>query len=412
MKSQVRDITDSVPAVADRGDFRQLKVLLLNYEFPPSGGGAGNATYQTALQLSKRGHHVDVLTARLPNQPTIDKIGSLTIHRVWSCRRGIHESGLLGAAAYLVTALARLRTLVKNCEYDLFHFYFGLPTGLLGLYVRFRLKKPYLISLRGSDVPGYDRTRWYLQPLHMILRPISRYLWARAASVVALSGHLRSLAKLTAPDLDIKVVGNAVDAELFPKRPDRITPRPIRLICVCRLVKRKGLQFLIQAMSELADDTVLEIIGEGDREEETRALLSKYSVADRVTLTGYVPRDCLADRYHSADIFVLPSLSESFGQVLLEAMSCGLPIIASRVGGIPETIQDGTNGILVEPASAVSLAIAIRRLASNPSLRNEIGSNNACRVRTHYSWDSIANAYEELYQEALDERSIASQRPA
>ena len=391
----------------------RLKVLFLNYEFPPSGGGAGNATYQTALEMSRRGHDVDVLTARLPNQPAVDKIEKLTIHRVLSYRRSVHESGLLGTVIYLVAALGRLRSLAKSQNYDLFHFYFGLPTGLLGLYVRFVLRKPYIISLRGSDVPGYDTTRWYLQPLHIVLRPVSRYLWSHAASVIALSRHLRDLAQLTTPQLDIKVIGNAVDAAMFPKKPASIHPDPIRLICVCRLVKRKGLIYLIDAMREMRnDDVTLQIVGTGDNRKEIESLIDQSDVAHNITMVGYVPRECLVDYYHDADVFVLPSLSESFGQVIVEAMSCGLPVVASRVGGIPETIEHGVNGLLVEPASSQALVSAIRRLISEPGLRSKIGANNARQARAEFSWAAVAARYEEVYLQAIHSEARKSRRQA
>lgn len=392
---------------------RPLRILFLNYEFPPSGGGAGNATYNTALELSRRGHRVDVLTARLRNQADVDNEEELRIHRVFSHRLGIHESGLFGAATYLVSAFGRLRRLVKEYDYDIFHFYFGLPTGLLALYVHFVLKKPYVLSIRGSDVPGYDNTRWYLRPLHFLLRPLSRFIWSHAASVVALSKHLRDLAQMTAPELEIGVIGNAVASELFPRKPSTIHPGPIHLVCVCRLVKRKGLRFLIEAMTELENDGItLEIVGTGDQEPDTRRLINDSGLSERITMTGYLPRECIADRHHAADVFVLPSLSESFGQVLLEAMSCGLPVIASRVGGIPETIEHGVNGLLVEPGSSKSLVAAIRRMAAEPALRNEIGANNARTARTLYSWKSVADRYENIYAETINSKNASDRRRA
>ena len=406
MTTSAKNIVELRPNRIDRtssSDDTPLNVLLLNYEFPPSGGGAGNATYHTALELSRRGHNVDVLTARLPNQAMIDNVEDLTIHRVYSRRLGVHESGLFGALTYVLTAMRRIRQLAKRADYDLYHFYFGLPTGLLALYVRFFVKKPYIISLRGSDVPGYDTNRWYLQPLHAVLAPLSRYLWSNAAAVVALSKNLRDLAHTTAPDLDIDVIGNAVCTDIFPQKPDRQISSPVRLTCVCRLVKRKGIEYLLDAMQELkGKGFLLDIVGTGDQDQAIRRMIEEKGLAKWVSMVGYVPRDYLAERYHNADIFVLPSLSESFGQVLLEAMSCGLPIVASRVGGIPETIEDRVNGLLAEPGCSKSLAGAVRRLAQDPNLCREIGNRNAQLARSHYSWNAVADRYEKIYSKVLE----------
>lgn len=399
------ELCSSKAARNNRDELKPLKVLFLNYEFPPSGGGAGNATYHTSLEMSRRGHRVDVLTSRLSNQAMIENVENLTIHRVFSSRLGIHESGLFGALTYLMTAGRRMRQLARRNDYDIYHFYFGLPTGLLALYVRWFRKKPYIISLRGSDVPGYDTNRWYLQPLHVILRPLSRFIWSRAAAVVALSKNLRDLAHLTAPDLDIGVIGNAVCTDLFPQKQHGNLSKPVRLTCVCRLVKRKGIEHLLDAMQSLKNEGfLLEIVGTGDQEQSVRRLIEEKGLTNEVTMVGYVPRNCLAERYHASDIFVLPSLSESFGQVLLEAMSCGLPIVASRVGGIPETVEDGVNGLLVEPGCSASLAGAIRRLANDPDLCAKFGDNNARLARSHYGWSTIATRYEEVYAQAVGVR--------
>ncbi len=212
---------------------RQLRILCLNYEFPPMGGGAGNATRQTAIELGKMGHTVHVLTSRLPGQAKIQHSGLITVFRVFSTRRSLHECGWLGAMSYIVSGFFKQFQLARTYKYDIYHYYFGLPTGLLALYTRWILKKPYIIALRGSDVPGYDRTRRYLQPLHAVLSPLLRYLWSHAAYVIALSQNLRALAHKVSPTTDIGVIQNGIDATLFPRKEPIVRIGPIRLICVC-----------------------------------------------------------------------------------------------------------------------------------------------------------------------------------
>lgn len=367
------------------------------------GGGAGNATRHTALELSRRGHEVDVLTARLPEQSDVEIQGNLTVYRVHTKRRSIHQAGLLGAVTYLLSALPKLRQLARANDYDIFHFYFGLPTGLLALYVHWVLKKPYVIALRGSDVPGYDNTQRYLRPLHWMLHPLSRLIWSRAAGVTAISEHLKALARGTMSDVDISVIRNAVDTEMFPRRRGKRRPGPLRLVCVCRLVRRKGLEHLVHAVGDLRDTGAeLEIVGSGQQYEHLASLIDGLGLADRVKLTGYVPRERLADHYNAADIFVLPSISESFGQVLLEAMSTGLPVVASRVGGIPEFVEHGAGGLLIEPGSREAIVGAVRQLAAEPELRRAMGDWNYRQAREQHHWSSVARQYEELYLEAID----------
>ena len=387
---------------------RPLQILCLNYEFPPMGGGAGNATRQTAIELQKMGHTVHVLTSRLPGQAKIQHSGPISIFRVFSTRRSIHECGWIGVISYIVSGFFKQIRLARIHKYDIYHYYFGLPTGLLALYTHWILKKPYIISLRGSDVPGYDRTRRYLQPLHFLLRPLLCYVWRNAAYVIGLSQNLRALAHEVSPTTDIGVISNGIDSTLFPRKDSIVRIGPVRLICVCRLVQRKGLKFLIEAMRELRNDGVtLEIVGAGESEKEVRDLIDGYDLNENILLTGYVPRSRIATRYQEADIFLLPSISESFGQVLLEAMSCGLPIVASRAGGIPETVEHGTGGLLVEPGSSRDIVNAVRLLAHDPVLREKMAHYNAERAREQYSWTAVALEYASLYQNA-----VSAERPS
>lgn len=375
------------------------------------GGGAGNATQQTARELASRGHVVHVLTSRLKGEPDVDVEGNLTVYRVFSKRRSIHEAGLFGAITYILAAFPRLRTLARANEYDVYHFYFGLPTGLLSLYVRWVIKRPYLVALRGSDVPGYDNTTWYLRPLHLLLRPMSRNIWSKAGRVTALTRHLEALARVTMPKLSIEIVGNGVNRRAFPYQPRIRQGSSLRLICVCRLVRRKGLDHLISAMAELRSHGAhLQIIGTGELEDDLRQLVKDKGLDDCIDLVGYVPREDLWEYYNSADIFVLPSLSESFGQVLLEAMSCGLPIVASRVGGIAEVVDSGSGGLLVEPASSTAIVHAVRTLAAAPQRRRAMSKHNLKQVSEKYCWSVIANRYEQLYTQVLSTQVQAAER--
>jgi glycosyltransferase involved in cell wall biosynthesis len=143
-----------------------MRVLIANYEFPPVGGGASKVSYELAKKLVEKGHDVVVLTSRYGNLDRFEKRDGIMIHRVWSWRKGIHDSGLRGAFTYLISALPVLRRILKTEPIDVVHYFFGLPTGLLSVYSHGIAKKPYIISLRGSDVPLYDRDSSKLMMLH------------------------------------------------------------------------------------------------------------------------------------------------------------------------------------------------------------------------------------------------------
>src|SRR5690606_22893607 len=147
---------------------RPMRVLLLNYEFPPVGGGAGHATANIASGLVRMGIEAEVLTSRIDGEPDGSIVDGVPVHRVSSWRVDIHDCGLRGASTYVLAAAAKLRRLRRERHYDLEHYFFSLPTGLLTLVPQVQ-RTPYVLSLRGSDVPGYDRYNKRVERLHSVL---------------------------------------------------------------------------------------------------------------------------------------------------------------------------------------------------------------------------------------------------
>ncbi len=381
----------------------RLRILLLNYEFPPMGGGAGHASFQIARALVRQGCHVDVVTSAVNGQPAIEMVDGLEVYRVVTRRKGIQNCGFLGAWSYIAAAQPLCRRLLRERRHQIAHYFFSLPTGALRLITPEAKHIPTVVSLRGSDVPGYDPTNYLLQTAHTLLRPITRHIWKRADALVALSQSLREQARMTLTEKPIEVISNAIEHEIFTPARRNGHRGGTRLLTVARLIPRKGLTDLLQAMLFLHDLPIhLTIQGSGSDDGRLRELTEKLGLRDRITFSGFQPRHQLPSVYRQADIFVLPSFSESCGLVLLEAMACGLPAVVTRVGGMVEHIDDHVNGLVVPPRDPQALAAAIRRLAVNPELRTEMGARNALKVRMHYSWDRVASAYLSLYRNILE----------
>ena len=378
-----------------------LRVLLLNYEFPPMGGGAGHASFEIARRLAARGHQVDVVTSGIVGQPRCEWLEGVQVFRVRSYRRSIQDCGLLGAYSYLLGAAPLARQLSRRHRYDVVHYFFGLPTAALSLVVPALQRLPSVVSLRGSDVPGYDATNRSLQLLHGLLKPVSRRIWRRADAVVALSDSLQALALRTLPDKPIAVIPNGIGVERFYPSANghpHSTGAPLRVLTVARLIRRKGLDELLRAVARLRDVPLqLTIQGSGRHEAELQRLTVSLGISDQVIFSGFRPRELLPPIYQAADVFVMPSRSESFGLAVLEAMACGLPVVISRVGGMVDLVEDGVNGFVVPPDDAEGLAAAIRRLASQPALRREMGRRNARQAKSRYTWDRVVDAYLAVY---------------
>ena len=380
-----------------------MRVLLLNYEFPPVGGGAGYATANIASCLVSMGIDAEVLTSRINGEADGGLVDGVPVHRVHSWRNDVHDCGLRGAYTYVLAAALKRRQLHAEQRYDLEHYFFSMPTGLLTLVPTFEKPTPYIVSLRGSDVPGYDPNNSKVERIHAMLKPITRRIWRRARKVIALSDALARIASNTAPDLDIEVIPNGIDTEQFSPPERRNIRTNTRLITVARLLERKGIHTILEACAKPTELPVeLQIIGTGPYEAELRELVDDLGLQDRVTFLGYVPNEELPRHYRRSDIFVLPSATESFGLVFAEAMSCGLPIVASNVGGIPETVRHGIDGLLCPPDDPVALRKNIIELMSSADARKDISQSQRQRILQHYPWEHIAARYAAVYRSALD----------
>jgi len=341
------------------------------------------------------------LTSHLPGQPKEEERDGVRIYRVFSWRKGVHDCGLRGAYSFLASAYPRLLRLARSGGFQVIHYFFTLPTAALALLPGRHRSLPMVVSLRGSDVPYYDVHNRTIHRMNLALRPLIRLIWRRADAVVALSRALRETAHRTAPQQPIEVIPNGVEADLFtPLEQARARERddPVHAITVSRLVPRKGIQYLLRALQR-ARDTVnlrLTIVGTGSCESELKALSATLRLDDVVRFHGYCPREKLPELYRSADFFALPSLAESFGLVFAEAMSCGLPVIAGRTGGVPDLIGED-NGILVSPGSVEEIASALVALGTDPIRCRAMSVANRTKVVQDCSWAGVAERYADLY---------------
>ena len=374
-----------------------MRLLFLNYEFPPVGGGAAYASLAMARELVSMGHQVDFLTAASPGARSDEEIDGVRIFRVPCHRRSVHDIGFAGALSFVLFAARRLRSLARQNQYDAYHYYFGLPTGLLTCVPGPHRSKPYVISLRGSDVPGYNPA---LSVFHRLMLPITRRIWSGAYRVIANSEDLRRLARTTMRDLRVDVIPNGA-TRLVPGHIRDAAHAGMRILTVSRLIGRKGVDTLIEALGKSNDRRLsLDIAGEGPKRAALGKLAERCGVADRVHFHGFADREALASLYARADVFALLSRAESCSMALLEAMAAGLPVIASKVGGNTEIVAHDVDGLLIEPDDVEGLATALVRLADDPPMRARLRAASRSRVELNHGWNTVARQYEEILTQA------------
>lgn len=378
-----------------------LRLLMLNYEFPPIGGGGGQAHLALLHQYAGRSDlDVDVLTSGPALGLTTEHLAdNVRVHRVGVHKEDLHFWRRAEVLEWLRKAKGPYRRMIAENGYDLVHAFFGFPTGRLCYRTRRRL--PYVISLRGSDVPG-DNARLQLE--YKLLGPVVfKPIWQKASALVACSEGLKSRALAFLPSAQIEVIPNGVDLERFHSLGEERGSGldMLRLLTVGRLSVTKRLPLLIEAVELLhrqGGQVRLTIVGGGALEPELRQLLAQKDLRGVVTLTGRRSGKHMPEVYQKHDVLVSASMQEGMSNAMLEAMACGLPIVTTRCEGVDELIAD--NGTVVENPEPASLAAAVQKLADDSQARAAMSI--AARKRAEsFGWDAVAARYTELYQRIL-----------
>lgn len=303
-------------------------------------------------------------------------------------------------AFYVLAGMIAIWRLCRRERYDVIHVHWPVPLGLWGWAARFARRTALVVTFYGIEL------RWVKRSLPL-LKGFVRRVARRADRVVAISSETaREIKELV--DVPVEVIPyTTVIAE--PEAPREISPdgkRARTILFVGRLVELKGLTHLIEAVSRLKGRVPARIIAIGIGPE--RANLERLAAARgvEVDFRNKVPDAELHRAFLTSDMLVLPSIvdargdTEGLGVVLLDAMSYGIPAIASRVGGIPDIIEDGVSGVLVPPADPESLANAIEQLARDPAYAARLAVAGRERLRTRFSWDAIIARWEAVYRQA------------
>ena len=369
-----------------------MRILLVNYELPPLGGGAGNATAQIARHLAMGGDDVCVLTSGFRGLPGREARDGYRVLRAPVVRRRVERCSPAEMLTFVLGGLPAAFRLARGWRPEAACAFFGLPSGPLTLALERRFGIPYLVSLRGGDVPGFLRQD--LASFHRLTRSTILAIWRRSGGLIANSPGLADLARRAWPEAPVHVIPNGVDTHCFRPPTARVRPAsPLRVVCVGRLVRQKGFAFVIEAVSRAERPSVLRIVGDGPLRD--RLMAQAASLGAQVAFTGWVNRADLPGHYHWADVLCLPSFEEGMPNVVLEAMAAGLPTIASDVYGMRDLVEPDQTGFLRPPADAGSIAAALDRLAREPELVRRMGQR-ARAVAERYAWSEVATAYRQL----------------
>jgi glycosyltransferase involved in cell wall biosynthesis len=282
------------------------------------------------------------------------------------------------------------RLLDEGFNFDLIDAHYYYPDGVAAALLARHFKKPFAVTARGSDVN--------LIAQHAMPRRFMRWAANRASASIGVSQALTQvMAKIGMPASRLLTMRNGVDLDRFHFQPQPVArttlgwPQGPTLLSVGNLVENKGHHLAIEALPSLPDFRLV-IAGEGPERAALQALANQINVASRVKFLGRVDQDKLADCYGAADILVLPSSREGWPNVLLESMACGTPVVATKVGGIPEIVTSPDVGRLMSQRNATDLAKAVAELWQNRPDRASVSA-----YAKGFSWQNTTEAQIALF---------------
>ncbi|MGC9599097.1 MAG: glycosyltransferase family 4 protein [Minisyncoccia bacterium] len=364
------------------------RILVLNYEFPPLGGGASPVSYELAKRLSETGDFdIDVVTMRYKGLPAYEEVNPhMRVHRVrcWRSKKEICHPW--EQATYLVSGYFKCRELLRKNTYDICHCHFIIPTGVLAFRLKQKFGLEYVITAHGSDVPGFNTDRFKF--LHTLTGPPLRKIARNAKTIISPSNYLKGLiAKSIDKDLagKIIVIPNGIDTEKFKPQ-----EKKNYIFSSGRLLRRKGFQYLIKAVSDENLGWEVHIAGDGPMMGELKKLAEKSKT--KIVFHGWIDNTTeeYKDLLEQSAIFVLASNKESFGMVIAEAMSAGCMVITADAAGSSETV--GESGILFVSHSINGLKTALM-VINEPSKIELWGNSARKRAVKVYAYNRIMNEY-------------------
>lgn len=374
-----------------------MKLLLINNEFPPIGGGGSTVTKYALRHLVQAGHEVTLITSQYKDLPKRETIDGATVIRIPAIRRykdfcAVWELVIFGISAFFYTLGYTFRHRV-----DFIQAYFALPAGWVAYLIHKLRGIPYAVYFGGSDIPNANPSRY--KALYPIITPLLRMTWKSAAFRTVCSQDLVRLAMKADPDSEFLCIPNGVETSRFQPI-ERPTNPKVKILFIGRLIPRKGFQRVVQALPKVRQLATVpfevEVVGTGAHRPALDAIAEQLGVSDLIKYVGLVPYDQLEKSYQYADIFVLTSLSEGMPSVILEAMGAGLPIIASDVGGNNEIVHEGENGFLIKGNNVDEIAARLVRLINDTTLRQRMGEKSR-EFAKEYDWANIMAQYNKLY---------------
>jgi len=370
-----------------------MRILVLVHEFPPVGGGGGRVAEDICGKLAKRGHQVKVLTTHVKGLLREEERNGFHLIRFRSLRLQPYRATFLSMVVYVLAGLWVGLRLISSFKPDVIHAHFAVPAGALAWMLSRVSGIPYVLTVHLGDVPGGvpEKTDEWFRWIY----PFTPNIWKNAKEIVAVSEFTKQLA-LKKYKEKIQVVPNGVDlSALIPNR--IFLNDPPQIVFAGRFMEQKNPLQFVQTLNELKElKWQCVMIGDGPLMTDVKCAIAEFGLEDRFQLTGWIdPQDVLT-WFGKSDILFMPSRSEGLPVVGVQALAKGLAIVASRVGGFVDLVDDDRNGYLIQKTEAAKFSVFLSALLSDPKrlLSFRIASLEKARS---FELDQIVKEYENIF---------------
>ena len=374
-----------------------MRILVLNHEFPPIGGGGGRAAEDICRGLTKWGHEIKVLTAHIKGLPREEERDGYFIVRLSSLRTQPYKASFLSMAAYVLAGLWTGRRLIRSFKPEVIHAHFAVPAGALAWALSRITGIPYVLTVHLGDVPGGvpEKTGGWFRWVY----PFTRVIWRDANRIAAVSEFTRQLA-LKKYKAEIQVIPNGVD--LSALKPDRIhLNEPPQIVFAGRFMAQKNPLQVVQSLNQLKKiQWQCVMIGDGPLMQDVRRAVAESGLESRFQFTGWIDPQEVLNWFDSSDILFMPSRSEGLPVVGIQALAKGLAIVASHVGGFVDLVDNNKNGYLIRQEDAGEFRTSLLGLLSD-SNRLLSFRNASLEKAKYFEINQVVKEYENLFQSVL-----------
>ena len=372
-----------------------MKILMLNYEYPPIGGGGGVISKHIAEGLAELGHEIHVLTSKFQDTPEVSQPAqNLTVIRLKVNRKTDFKSDPIEMLDWVLKTKKYCNTYVKSQKFDLCFANFVLPGGEVALYLKKKFNLKFVVISHGHDIPWVHAKR--LWPLYLMGYQKIKKVLNQAEKVFLqtpmMFENLKSFHAKAAQK--VAIVPNGFSSEVLTKKENK---EQFKVIFVGRIVKQKDPATLIKGFSNFLDnggEGILKIFGDGPVRKHLQKALEAAGLQYQILLMGKTSQHEVLEELASSSVYVSTSLNEGMSMAMLEASATGLPIISTPVSGT-SLILNQENSFLIDFKNADELSSALQKVYKIWKTESVFPTQNQIQfIRENFNWDKINLLYE------------------